>query len=106
MGVGVIKYTPPSTHSNSSFMFNALRYVYDLVTCLEFREHEFGRIFNEDWYDESVQIQGFLTYLMSSGQLDLTVAPRFFADVETIDDAIAKWQSYNCLLYTSDAADE
>jgi hypothetical protein len=32
---------------------------------------------------------------MSSGQLDLTVAPRFFADVETIDDAIAKWQSYN-----------
>lgn len=95
MGIGVIKYTTPSTHSIFFFMFNALRYVYELVTCSEFREHEFGRIFNEDWYDESVQIQGFLTYLMTSGQLDLTVAPRFFADVETLDDAIAKWQSYN-----------
>lgn len=69
-------------------------YVFDMIVCSDFRREELDRIFDADGYDESMQILGFLNYLGLTGQLDLKENFSLFADVETLQQAISKWEEY------------
>ena len=79
-------------------------YVYDLITCSDFRNEEFSRIFDAEGYEESTQIIGFVNYLGITGQLDLSENFSLFADVETLQQAIEKWSDYQDLMNTSTLA--
>ena len=69
-------------------------YVYDLIACSDFRSEEFSRIFDAYEYEQSMQILGFVNYLGITGQLDLKENFSLFADVETLQQAIEKWEEY------------
>ena len=69
-------------------------YVFDLIACSDFRSEEFGRIFDAYEYEQSTQILGFVNYLGITGQLDLPANFDLFADVETLEQAINKWNEY------------
>ena len=69
-------------------------YVYDLIACSDFRSEEFSRIFDAYEYEQSMQILGFVNYLGITGQLDLSENFSLFADVETLQQAIEKWEEY------------
>jgi len=79
-------------------------YVFDLIACADFRREELDRIFNAEGYDQSVQILGFINYLGMTGQLDLSENFHLFADVETLEQAINKWNDYQDLMNTSTLA--
>jgi len=79
-------------------------YVFDLIACSDFRNEELDRIFNAEGYDQSVQILGFINYLGMTGQLDLSENFHLFADVETLEQAINKWNDYQDLMNTSTLA--
>ena len=69
-------------------------YVYDMIVCSDFRSEELSRIFDADGYEETMQILGFVNYLGLTGQLDLSKNFSLFADVETLQQAIEKWEEY------------
>ena len=69
-------------------------YVFDLIVSSDFRYEEFGRIFDAYEYEQSMQILGFVNYLGMTGQLDLSENFHLFADVETLEQAINKWNDY------------
>ena len=79
-------------------------YVFDLIACSDFRNEELDRIFNVEGYDQSMQILGFINYLGITGQLDLSENFDLFADVETLEQAINKWNDYQDLMNTSTLA--
>ena len=79
-------------------------YVFDLIACSDFRNEELDRIFNAEGYDQSMQILGFINYLGITGQLDLSENFDLFADVETLEQAINKWDDYQDLMNTSTLA--
>jgi len=79
-------------------------YVFDLIACSDFRNEELDRIFNAEGYDQSMQILGFINYLGITGQLDLPENFDLFADVETLEQAINKWEDYQDLMNTSTLA--
>ena len=79
-------------------------YVFDLIACSDFRNEELDRIFNVEGYDQSMQILGFVNYLGITGQLDLPANFDLFADVETLEQAINKWNDYQDLMNTSTLA--
>jgi hypothetical protein len=72
-------------------------YVFDLILCSDFRNEEFGRIFNADEYEQGTQILGFVNYLGMTGQLDLNENFDLFADAENLEEAIAIWEGYRDL---------
>ena len=76
-------------------------YVFDLIACSDFRNEELDRIFNVEGYDQSMQILGFINYLGITGQLDLKENFSLFADVETLEQAINKWNEYKAQSNTS-----
>ncbi len=76
-------------------------YVFDLIVCSDFRREELDRIFNAEGYDETMQILGFVNYLGITGQLDLSKNFDLFADVETLQQAINKWNDYKAKMNTS-----
>jgi len=79
-------------------------YVFDLIACSDFRNEEFGRIFDAYEYEQSTQILGFINYLGMTGQLDLPENFDLFADVETLEQAVEKWNDYQDLMNTSTLA--
>lgn len=79
-------------------------YVFDMIACSDFRNEELDRIFNVEGYEQSMQILGFVNYLGMTGQLDLSENFHLFADVETLDQAINKWNDYQDLMNTSTLA--
>ena len=79
-------------------------YVFDLIACSDFRNEELDRIFNVEGYEQSMQILGFVNYLGMTGQLDLSENFHLFADVETLEQAINKWNDYQDLMNTSTLA--
>ena len=76
-------------------------YVFDMIACSDFRNEELGRIFDAYEYEQSMQILGFVNYLGITGQLDLSENFNLFADVETLEQAINKWNDYQDLMNTS-----
>lgn len=78
-------------------------YVMDMIQCSDFRSEELDRIFNAEGYDQSMQILGFVNYLGMTGQLDLSENFNLFADVETLEQAINKWNDYRGSMNTSPA---
>ena len=72
-------------------------YVMDLIVSPDFRREEFDRIFNEEGYEEGLQIMGFINYLGMTGQLNLSDHFNMFADAETLEQAIAIWEGYQDL---------
>ena len=79
-------------------------YVFDMIACSDFRNEELDRIFNVEGYEQSMQILGFVNYLGMTGQLDLSENFHLFADVETLEQAINKWNDYQDLMNTSTLA--
>ena len=79
-------------------------YVMDMIQCSDFRSEELDRIFNVEGYEQSMQILGFINYLGMTGQLDLSENFDLFADVETLEQAINKWNDYQDLMNTSTLA--
>ena len=79
-------------------------YVMDMIQCADFRNEELDRIFNAEGYDQSMQILGFVNYLGMTGQLDLSENFSLFSDVETLEQAINKWNDYQDLMNTSTLA--
>ena len=79
-------------------------YVFDMIQCADFRNEELDRIFNVDGYEQSMQILGFVNYLGITGQLDLSENFHLFADVETLEQAVEKWNDYQDLMNTSTLA--
>ncbi len=69
-------------------------YVWSLIVCSEFRNEEFGRIFDAYEHQQTMQILGFINYLGMSGQLDLHKNFDLFANAETLEDAVAIWETY------------
>ena len=78
-------------------------YVFDLIMSSDFRNEEFGRIFNADEYDQATQILGFVNYLGITNQLDVCKNFDLFADVENLQQAIEKWEDYKVQMNTSPA---
>ena len=78
-------------------------YVMDWIVSPDFRREEFQRIFDSYEYEQSMQILGFVNYLGITGQLDLSENFTLFADVETLEQAINKWNDYQDLMNTSPA---
>ena len=78
-------------------------YVMDWIVSPDFRREEFQRIFDSYEYEQSMQILGFVNYLGMTGQLDLSENFTLFADVETLEQAINKWNDYRDLMNTSPA---
>jgi hypothetical protein len=76
-------------------------YMYDLIMSSDFRNEEFGRLFNADEYYQATQILGFVNYLGMTGQLDLNENFDLFADVASLQQAIEKWEDYKDLMNTS-----
>ena len=76
-------------------------YVMDMIQCSDFRSEELDRIFNVEGYEQSMQILGFINYLGMTGQLDLSENFDLFADVETLEQAINKWNEYKAQSNTS-----
>ena len=79
-------------------------YVMDWIVSPDFRREEFQRIFDSYEYEQSMQILGFVNYLGITGQLDLSENFTLFADVETLEQAINKWNDYQDLMNTSTLA--
>ena len=79
-------------------------YVFDLIACSDFRREEFVRIFDAYEYEQDMQVLGFINYLGITGQLDLSENFDLFADVETLEQAINKWNDYQDLMNTSTLA--
>ena len=69
-------------------------YVFDMIACSDFRNEELDRIFNVEGYEQSMQILGFVNYLGMTGQLNVCENFHMFADVETLEQAINKWNEY------------
>ena len=78
-------------------------YVMDWIVSPDFRREEFQRIFDSYEYEQSMQILGFVNYLGITGQLDVCENFTLFADVETLEQAINKWNDYQDLMNTSPA---
>ena len=78
-------------------------YVMDWIVSPDFRREEFQRIFDSYEYEQSMQILGFVNYLGITGQLDLSENFTLFADVETLEQAINKWNDYCGSMNTSPA---
>jgi hypothetical protein len=78
-------------------------YVMDWIVSPDFRREEFQRIFDSYEYEQSMQILGFVNYLGITGQLDLSENFTLFADVETLEQAINKWNDYRGSMNTSPA---
>lgn len=78
-------------------------YVFDLIMSSDFRNEEFGRIFNADEYDQATQILGFVNYLGITNQLDVCENFDLFADVASLQQAIEKWEDYKVQMNTSPA---
>ena len=72
-------------------------YVFDLILSSDFRNEEFGRIFDSYEYEQGTQILGFVNYLGMTGQLDLNEHFNMFADAENLEEAIAIWEGYQDL---------
>ena len=72
-----------------------------MIACSDFRNEELDRIFNVEGYEQSMQILGFVNYLGMTGQLDLSENFHLFADVETLEQAINKWNDYKAKMNTS-----
>ena len=79
-------------------------YVMDMIQCADFRSEELDRIFNAEGYDQSMQILGFVNYLGITGQLNVSENFTLFADVETLEQAVEKWNDYQDLMNTSTLA--
>ena len=79
-------------------------YVFDLIACSDFRNEELDRIFNVEGYEQSMQILGFVNYLGMTGQLNVCENFHLFADVETLEQAVEKWNDYQDLMNTSTLA--
>jgi len=79
-------------------------YVFDMIACSDFRDEELDRIFNVEGYEQSMQILGFVNYLGMTGQLNVCETFNLFADVETLEQAINKWNDYQDLMNTSTLA--
>jgi hypothetical protein len=75
----------------------------DWIVSPDFRREEFQRIFDSYEYEQSMQILGFVNYLGITGQLDLSENFTLFADVETLEQAINKWNDYRGSMNTSPA---